>query len=62
MAAALWMLSIFATSSGVVTVGELAHAVSSTAAGQVTERGFRQVWENVWWIFVKGWHATEAAC
>jgi len=59
MAASLWMLSIFATSSSVVTVGQLAHVVSSAAAGQVTEGGFRQVWEHVWWIFVKGWHATE---
>lgn len=55
----LWAGSIFATSSGVITVGQLATTVNRVAAGHVSEDSFRHFWRLVWWIFVKGWHATE---
>lgn len=58
---ALWAASIFATSSGVVTTGQLSHAVSTVAGGRISESGFIHFWGVVWWIFVKGWHATEFA-
>ncbi len=57
--AVLWAASIFATSSGVVTVGQLAHTVSTAAGGHISESGFRHFWGLGWWIFVKGWHAAE---
>lgn len=56
----LWVLFIFATSSGVVTVRQLSTAVAKAAGPvKVTPEGFEAVWKSVWWIFVKGWHATE---
>ena len=57
----LWALSIFATSSGVVTIGRLSHAVATATDGHVAESQFRIGWEAIWWIVVKGWHAAEFA-
>ena len=57
----LWALSIFFTTSGVVTTNQLSHAVSTVAGGKISESGFLQFWGVVWWIFVKGWHALEFA-
>lgn len=55
----LWASSIFVTSSGVVTVGQLSHAVYGVSGGRVSETGFRSFWHLAWWLFVKGWHACE---
>ncbi len=55
----LWATSIFVTSSGVVTTDQLAHTVSTVAGGRVSETGFEAFWGIAWWLFVKGWHATE---
>ena len=57
----LWAVSIFVTSSGVVTIGQMAHFVSGAAGGRISEGQFRQFWVAVWWVFVKGWHAAEFA-
>jgi len=57
--AALWATSIFITSCGLVTTKQLSHAVSTVAGGHISESGFLQFWGVVWWVFVKGWHATE---
>ncbi len=59
---ALWVAFIFATSSGVVTVRQLSGAVAKVSGPvHVSQSGFEEVWKAVWWIFVKGWHATEFA-
>jgi len=60
-AALFWASVIFASSSGVITVGQLSRAVSGAAGGHISESGFRQFWGVFWWIFVKGWHAAEFA-
>ena len=57
--AAFWASSIFATSCGLVTTTQLSHAVSAVAGGHVSESGVLKFWGVFWWIFVKGWHATE---
>jgi VanZ family protein len=58
----LWATFIFATSSGVVTTRQLSGAVAKVSGPvHVSQSGFEEVWKAVWWIFVKGWHATEFA-
>lgn len=57
--AILWVLSIFATSSTVMTTGNLVQAVHWASHGRVSESWFRMVWQLIWWLVVKGWHATE---
>jgi VanZ family protein len=60
--ALLWAGFIFATSSGVVTIRQLSGAVTKVSGPvSVSQAGFESVWKSVWWIFVKGWHATEFA-
>ncbi|HMS56042.1 MAG TPA: VanZ family protein [Fimbriimonadaceae bacterium] len=48
---------IWASSKTVITVDQLANAVCSVVP--IHKDTFKQVWEQVWWLFVKGWHATE---
>ena len=58
----LWAAFIFATSNGVVTTRQLSGAVAKVSGPvHVSQSGFEEVWKAVWWIFVKGWHATEFA-
>jgi VanZ like family len=59
--AALWAASIALTSSGVVTTDQLASGVTQASGHRIGIDGFRIFWGLVWWIFVKGWHATEFA-
>lgn len=62
LAPILWTIFIFVTSSGVVTVRQLSTAVSNTSGPvQLSQSSFETFWRAVWWIFVKGWHATEFA-
>lgn len=55
----LLVLAIFISSSTVVTPKQFIAAVVAYSPFPVTERGFRQFWFDGWWLFVKGWHATE---
>lgn len=59
--AGAWALLIFLTSCTVVNSRQLTKAVVTTGAGLVKERGFDSFWRQWWWLFVKGWHATEFA-
>lgn len=55
------LLAIFASSSTVISSKAFVHTVSRVSPWQLTEEGFGIFWENWWWLFVKGWHATEFA-
>ena len=55
--AIVWGLLIWATSGTVVTVPQLATAVTSVLP--IERAQFLAFWERSWWLFVKGWHATE---
>lgn len=55
---ALWMASIFATSSTYINSRQLTKAVAGVAPG-VTESNFANFWDSWWWLFVKGWHFLE---
>jgi VanZ family protein len=52
----LWYGLIFATSCTVIHRSQLVAAVPSPARA-----GFDTMWDHAWWVFVKGWHATEFA-
>lgn len=52
----LWYGLIFATSCTVVHRSTLVGAVPAPARA-----GFDSMWSHIWWLFVKGWHATEFA-
>lgn len=60
----LWLLLslafvtvIWLSSSTVMTTDDLANLV--TAVLPVERAQFLVFWRQVWWLFVKGWHATE---
>ena len=55
--AIVWIGLIWATSGTVVTRNQLATAVTSVLP--ITRADFLGFWNEAWWIFVKGWHATE---
>lgn len=55
----IWVVLIFVSSMTVVTPKQLASGVQ-TATGTSAE-GFLESWKAIWWLFVKGWHATEFA-
>lgn len=48
---------IWLSSSTVVTTDDLADMV--TTVFPVERSQFLSFWRHVWWLFVKGWHATE---
>lgn len=50
----LWYGLIFATSCTVIHRSALVAAVPAPA-----RPGFDTIWTHAWWVFVKGWHATE---
>jgi hypothetical protein len=49
--------AIFWSSTTVVTQKQLATGVHSITGA--SSESFLHQWKAVWWIFVKGWHATE---
>lgn len=52
-----FVMIIWLSSSTVVTTDDLANMVTAVLP---VERGqFLVFWRQVWWLFVKGWHATE---
>lgn len=60
----LWPLvalfaAIFVSSSTVVTPKQFVHSVVAYSPVPLTEAGFGRFWHDWWWLFVKGWHATE---
>jgi len=57
--AGLFAAAIVVSSSTVVPSRTFIHAVGTAIPGLVSEEGFRRFWESWWWLFVKGWHATE---
>lgn len=58
---AVWAVSIYATSSSVVTIPQLSRFVSTVTGGAVSIEGFTTFWLAIWWFVVKGWHAAEFA-
>jgi VanZ like family len=55
-----WAGSIFATSCTVISTYEL-FAIISYICGPEAARRFEIFWGIVWFVVVKGWHATEFA-
>lgn len=58
--AGLVLLAIFLSSSTFVNSTDFARWVTTALPG-ITEEGFNNFWKSWWWVFVKGWHATEFA-
>ena len=58
-AALFWVLFIYASSSGVITIKQLTNAVASLSGGAISETSFLDVWLKIWWFVVKGWHCIE---
>ena len=52
------MAAIFLSSCTVITTGQL---TSGVAHAGVSQQRFSTFWTDWWWLFVKGWHATEFA-
>ncbi len=56
----IWYGLIFVSSCSVIHreafVGAVASALPSSARS-----GWESLWIHAWWLFVKGWHATEFA-
>lgn len=52
-------VAIFLTSSTVVTPKQFVAAVAGYSPISVSEAAFSRFWDSAWWLFVKGWHATE---
>ncbi len=52
-------LFIFVSSSTVISSRQWVKMVASGWPGGMTEEGFALFWRQWWWLFVKGWHATE---
>ena len=55
----VWAISIYLTSSAFISNVQLAQTVKTVSAGHVEATAFENFWKFTWWIFVKGWHATE---
>lgn len=58
---ALFVLVIFVSSSTVITSKQFVRGVVALSPFPLTQAGFDQFWTAWWWVFVKGWHATEFA-
>ncbi len=50
-------LLIWASSKTVITVDQLTNIACSVLP--LERDTFKRIWEEVWWVFVKGWHAME---
>jgi len=57
----LWASSIFATSCTVVGRAPFVKSVGHRLPVQNATVRFDHFWDGYWWLFVKGWHATEYA-
>jgi len=57
----LWAGSIFLTSCFYIPSKRFVAGVTNAAGGRVTPERFTDFWNVYWWLFVKGWHATEYA-
>jgi hypothetical protein len=57
----LLMAAIFISSSTVVTSKQFVKGIADYSPIRVTEAQFSEFWFQWWWMFVKGWHATEFA-
>lgn len=57
--AVVLITAIFLSSSTVVTPKRFVRSVARYSPIAVTESSFGRFWESWWWLFVKGWHATE---
>jgi hypothetical protein len=55
-----WALVIFITSCYHVTIRQFLHFMRH-AGPPAFHDGFARFWRGYWWVFVKGWHATEFA-
>ncbi len=55
----VWVSGIYFSSTKLITIPQLATIVTILTNGQVSVAQFEIVWYQIWWIFVKGWHATE---
>lgn len=60
-APAIWYGLIFVTSCSVISQRAFVSSVSSGLPTQAAKSGFGELWRQDWWVFVKGWHATEFA-
>ena len=56
----LWYGLIFATSCMVIFRDSFVAAVGGTLPSSARP-GWATLWDHYWWLFVKGWHATEFA-
>ena len=57
----LFALAIFVSSTTVVRSKDFVRTVSQLWPGGLSESQFAEFWQAWWWLFVKGWHATEFA-
>lgn len=55
----LLFLAIFVSSSTVISSRQWVQMVAQFWPGGMTEESFGAFWRQWWWLFVKGWHATE---
>ena len=55
----LLLVGIFVSSSTVVTSKQFVKGIADYSPVRVTEAQFSIFWNEWWWMFVKGWHATE---
>ena len=55
----LLLIGIFVSSSTVVTSKQFVKGIADYSPVRVTEAQFSIFWNEWWWMFVKGWHATE---
>jgi VanZ family protein len=60
VALAFWLLLIFVTSCYHITIRQFLHFMRH-AGPPAFHQGFTRFWDGYWWVFVKGWHATEYA-
>lgn len=58
---AAFLLAIFISSSTVIMPKQFLHFMVDTIGLPMSEQGFAAFWSDWWWLFVKGWHATEFA-
>lgn len=52
-------LAICVSSSTVISSRQWVQTITSVWPGGMTEESFGAFWHLWWWLFVKGWHATE---
>jgi len=57
----LWAASIFTTSCFYINNRVFAKAVARQLPTHPTTASVNSFWDVYWWVFVKGWHATEYA-